>query len=79
MTDRRLKRLQITPEFLMRITSGTFTVTANGVPDGAKLVNTFVDEDTQLINLVIEHESYEPVPVGELIPIMIGPTFRTGA
>lgn len=76
---RRLKRLEIDPEVLMLITSGTFSVIAHPMPKDARLVQTYVDYQMHTINIVVASETFEEVELGAIIPHMMKPTFSRGS
>lgn len=68
--DRRIKRVDITPEFLVQmLKGGTFTIEANPLPEDAQLIgggvcNFDFDHKKGLIVLMVESKEYDPVPVG---------------
>jgi hypothetical protein len=39
-----------------------------GLPEGARLVNLIYDHTRDVFELIVEHESFAPVPEGELLP-----------
>lgn len=82
--NRRLVRVAITFELLtILITQGDkpkdhlwlTTTCTTGLPEGSVLMRTYVDDEAQCAYGVYFHESFEPVPMGDVIPILI-PVFR---
>lgn len=74
--SRRLKVLRIDPGLLIHMTRGTFAIERDALPDDAKVVHSYVDDDYLLVNIVIESEAFDLVPLGELIPIATGPIIK---
>ena len=78
--NRRLVRVPITFELLtILITKATepkrnlwLTTTCTvGLPEGAVLVRTYVDEESQCAYGVYFHDSFEPVEMGAIIPELV--------
>lgn len=72
--DRRIKRVDISPEFLVRLLQGgaTFEVESNPLPEDARLTgggisNFDFDHKKGIIVLLVESKEYDPVPVGNTI------------
>jgi hypothetical protein len=66
---RRLRILEISPDLLAFITSGTFRVTAGAMPADAKIWNRFYDPYRDVFCVVLAHESFEEVkPFGRIPP-----------
>lgn len=59
----RLKRIIVSADSILRIFhNGALTKTLDGVPDGARCVQTAIDHVSGDIILFVEHESYDDVP-----------------
>ena len=66
---RRLRRLLISPEILVHLASGTFRVVANEVPDETRLVGRSYDPNGDAFVILIEHDTFDEVALGQEIPI----------
>jgi hypothetical protein len=69
---RRIREMQVSAELIAMIGSGTYRVVANEVPDGARLVHAECD-DAGTIRLYLEHETFDPVPLAQKIPLHPSP------
>lgn len=76
MSERRYRRVVIDFDFLTQIlTTGwsigdAQTITCiDGLPEGAKFIHAIYDVLSDTENLVFEHESFEPIPQGQMIPV----------
>jgi hypothetical protein len=87
VNERRYKILQVSPEFLVSLTKYdkpvTFEVFENALPQDAKLVGVspsspafYFEGSRYVVALVVESESFEPVPVGVPLPFLNPPSFR---
>jgi hypothetical protein len=71
--ERKIKRVEITPEVLVNmLKGGTWTITENPLPEDARLCGAGIlpfdfDYKKGVVVLIVESETYEPVPVGEII------------
>lgn len=73
---RRLSRILVDPQLLTElftqkiefILDGEACTVNEGLPQGATMENIYVDPDTHLLTVVYEHESFERVNFGEIIP-----------
>lgn len=72
----RVRRLMISPELLVFMTSGKFEVIANGSPDDARISQTTIDPVTGDICLFVESKQFENLPSGAIPPIMEPPQIR---
>ncbi len=60
---------RLAPQCVAGLLSGdAFVVCQGALPVGGKLVRAFYDADTDLFCLVVESDTYDPVPEGDLIP-----------
>lgn len=67
----RVKRVVISPEALLRIMSGdTAWRVFKGVPKGGKLRGFCLDPYANVLNLFVEHESFEEIEEGAVAPIL---------
>lgn len=67
----RVKRVQINPEaFIHIMRTDTAWKVSKGIPAGAKLRGFTLDPYTQTLNLFVEHESFEPVEVYSVCPVL---------
>lgn len=70
MQDRKIVRVPIATELIgefPKLSEYLFKC-HNPIPVDAKLVSFFADPERCLIYLVYEHESFEPIALGRLIP-----------
>jgi len=68
---RRIRRLLLSPESLLRtLANGALTKTLQGVPHDAKVGGGGYDLHKDVFVLLIEHESFEPLNDGDMIPEM---------
>lgn len=44
---------------------------SKGIPKGARLRGFTLDPYTQNLNLFVEHDSFEEVDIGEVIPVLV--------
>ena len=68
---RRLVHVMVAPEFMVQqYIQGRVTHLEcfKGLPEGAQLVGAACDEARLVFLLPFEHESFVPVPEGEMIP-----------
>ena len=70
MTDsRRLKRVELTPyELINLLRTDNVTITSDGIPSMANPVRVYVQPDRDVITLIVEDESFDPVEQGSTIP-----------
>lgn len=64
----RVRRLVISPEFLIRMTSYDLRVVMNSMPSDAKVIQTITDPLTGLVHLFIESQEFDEVEVGAIPP-----------
>jgi hypothetical protein len=71
-TDNRLRRVRVAPPVLFFMLQDNpnawFQPAENRLPKDARLVNAYFDADRNMFYLVVEHESFEPVGEGQVIP-----------
>lgn len=82
--DRRLARIQITPELVVGIATGLsgtlpdgrkIEVIENDMPEfGGRVHRTGYDSERDAFVVIFRHPSFEVVPVGASIPLLRGPT-----
>jgi hypothetical protein len=62
MTNKRIKRVLISPEILTHVlATGTAWRVEEGIPLGATMKGFTLDPATQCLNLFVEHEEFEMV------------------
>ena len=66
---RKIKRILFDAYGLERILSGKM-FRFNGIPKGAKVVNIGFDYTTNMIVIVVAHNSFKKVKDGEMIPLL---------
>jgi hypothetical protein len=67
----RVKRMLINPDaFFYIMQSGTSWKVSKGIPPGARLRGFCLDPYTQALHLFVEHESFPPVEVGTVAPVL---------
>lgn len=66
--NRRLKSIRITPEVLPLLLKTGDVRIDSVIPDDAKGVMWGLSHDKRTILLILESESFEPVPIGEMPP-----------
>lgn len=75
--ERRLTRLLVSPELVVHLAVGVLVeVLSNPVPGDAKVVGVTYDPARHDFVVFLEHQSFEPVPDGDSIPLLYGPTYR---
>lgn len=77
----RVKIYRVTPGCItdmMRVGwQRNLKVIENGIPEDAQLRNTFIEQSSGCIAFVIEHESFQEIADGALIPLADCPVFAT--
>lgn len=71
MNTRRLKRLTLSPDVLIYTLADMRLRRVVGFPAGAKVARCGYDSLTDTFYIVVEHESFEEVPQGEIIPMLL--------
>lgn len=67
----RIKRIQINPEvFLHIMAKESAWRMVEGVPKGARLRGASIDPYTQVLILLVEHESFEEIDVNNVAPLI---------
>lgn len=66
----KLKRIPLSPEGLANAlrTGSRIEIVGDGVPIDGRVVRVFANHETGNIELVVESELYDDLPVGGLIP-----------
>jgi len=72
---RRLGRLQIAPELMANLGSGTFRVIAGDVGE-CRVLRTRYDAERDLIELMLESPAFEPVAPGAIVPVVETPQIQ---
>ena len=72
MNPRRYKIMEVAPDVIANLASGTFRVTAGKLPEGTRIVSRCYDSRRDTFQLILEHESFEPVVPGGEIPFAEG-------
>ena len=79
ISDNRLVRVQITPELLVSLFVQDNHIHAKvikGLPETAKYQYGWMDDETSVINLIVQDDSFEPLEPGQDIPYFT-PTFQS--
>lgn len=76
MNPRRYKIMEVAPDVIANLASGTFRVTAGKLPEGTRIVSRCYDSRRDTFQLILEHESFEPVVPGGEIPLAEGVFIR---
>lgn len=80
MSERRVERWLVTPEFLVEFAKRgeprAVEVVDHALPDDARYVAQFFDLDRACVCLLLESASFAPVLEGEPIPLRTPTTFR---
>lgn len=77
MGERRLKRIELSPEILMEICiPGEAFKCSSGLPDGAKFKGISHNYTNNTWNIFVEHPSFFPVEEGMEVPILPPPRFE---
>ena len=71
----RVARIVASPQLLVLAQPGQVICCETTVPTDAKYVRSYYDPLTDLVNVVVEHESFDDVQHGQLIPEISGPFF----
>jgi hypothetical protein len=67
----RIKRIQINPEvFLHIMAQESAWKMVDGVPKGARLRGASIDPYTQVLILLIEHDSFDEIDVNTVAPLI---------
>lgn len=79
-TQRRWALMRITPDAVVQLASGMLRVSYPGpIPHGAQVIGQAWAPLLQMFELIIEHESFARVPVGEDAPPLPLLTFEVDA
>ena len=65
---RRLRKLAFAPRLLLTLGRGICQIVENPIPEGAEIRGIQYDPVTDTVSIVIEHESFDLIPVGDIIP-----------
>lgn len=76
IAPRRVKQWSVSAELLVKMTQGIFEVTANDIPEDAKIVGMFVDERNGVIRVLVEHPTFPELLEGWIAPMIDGPKIR---
>lgn len=68
--DARLKRVAINYDTLLRLINGEVRIVHDELPKDARIVNVFHDAAANCVTYVVEHESFEGVPLGQDVPLL---------
>lgn len=75
--DRRLALVQVCPELVVNWAVGSAIVVDRGdVPDGAVVKGVSFDAPANVFLVILEHESFAHVHVGEKIPVLKAQAWR---
>lgn len=74
---RRLRRLAVSPEFLLFLKSGRYEVRENSLPSDARIVGYGADPVVQCLFVTFWSSEYPPVPEFETIPFADVPHIQT--
>lgn len=67
----KVKRVKVSPEAFFHIMqTDTAWRVSKGIPKGARLRGFTVDPYTQELNLFVEHESFDPIDVSTVAPLL---------
>ena len=78
VTDsRRLAVIKFTPQLLCILGHGIYEVTRNPIADGFKIRGSYYDGNSDTFCIIVEHENFDPVSVGQEIPVLLPPTVKT--
>jgi len=70
MKERNVKIIRIVPQALEGLlTTGKVTECVDGIPEGAKVVNSGYDADYDTFFVIVEHESFGTIAEGGAIPV----------
>lgn len=82
-TERRLKRVGIHVPFIDQLLRdghkfnwGSLVTVESEIPKDAQLVRIFSDETSDTVYFVYEHETFDRVQLGEIIPLAEPPSAR---
>ena len=67
----KAKIVQVTPEFigqLCKTTTDCLILSVEGVPEDARFISVYWDDNTRCFKCVFEHETFEDVPDGNVLP-----------
>lgn len=75
--ERRFKAISFSEIYLMALIMGTLEINMSSLPEDVWMIRCGWDERTLGIFIILQSESYEPVPQGEIIPQLLDFSFRT--
>lgn len=67
-----MMRFLFSPEALACLGPGNYEVRENPIPKGARVVGCCFDDQTGLMSVVFEHESFPSTYRGDVIPVSSG-------
>lgn len=73
MNTRRLRRMQVTPEMIVRMRRGTFRVIANELPEDVVIMGANYDNQQNLFEILLQSDQWDPVVKGGVIPVCDSP------
>lgn len=76
----KLAKVAVSTELMMQIMTQGWntqsTACESGIPEGSELAYSHIDDDNGMLYFVIQHESFEDLRPGDMIPQLPRPTFR---
>lgn len=73
MNTRRLKRLSVTPEFIVKQVQGTYRVVANPLPEDIVIMSSNYNPQRDEIEIILQSEQWPEVGKGRVIPVCDSP------
>ena len=73
MAERRYRILHVSPEIIIGLCSGMYQVVGNEMPAGTRIVSRSYNARMDCFELLLQHESFEPVDVKDHVPFAESP------
>ncbi len=73
MITRRLKRMQITPELIVRLGRGTFRVTGHELPEDVVIMASNYDGRQNVFEIMLHSEQWPEVAKHSVVPVCDSP------
>lgn len=70
--EHHLVRIAMNYDTLIRAIRGEVRIIHDELPEDAEVVNVFHDGMANAIGVVLKHESFDAIPIGQTIPVLFG-------
>jgi hypothetical protein len=72
----RHKRMDVSPDVIVHLGSGAFRVIANELPPDVSIVRAGYDQERDVFSIVLFHQSWDDLQVGDKIPQVQAPVIE---